>query len=122
MPWMFKPEQVTQTVPIGARRLAIFRARNDSDHAITGQASFNVEPEQAGAFFTKVQCFCFTQQVLQPHQEVSMPVIFYVDPKIVDNPDTSDIEQITLSYTFHALPGQVASAGAKPLDRAGTGG
>ncbi|MEO6091759.1 MAG: cytochrome c oxidase assembly protein [Novosphingobium sp.] len=105
MPWMFKPEQVTQTVPIGARRLAIFRARNDSDHPITGQASFNVEPEQAGKFFNKVQCFCFTQQVLQPGQEVSMPVIFYVDPKIAENPDTSDIEQITLSYTFHQAAG-----------------
>jgi cytochrome c oxidase assembly protein subunit 11 len=105
LPWMFKPDRVTQTVPIGARRLAIFRARNDSDQPVTGQASFNVEPEQAGAFFNKVQCFCFTEQVLQPGQEVSMPVIFYVDPKIADDPDARDVEQITLSYTFHTVAG-----------------
>jgi len=123
MPWMFRPEQVTQSVRLGERRLAIFRARNDSDHTIVGRASFNVEPEQAGIYFNKVQCFCFTEQRLLPHQEVSMPVVFYVDPKIAKDVDTSDIGQITLSYTFHTVSAESApGTGAKPLDRAGTGG
>ena len=105
MPWMFRPEQTTETVPLGGRRLALFRARNDSDRPITGQASYNIEPEQAARYFNKVQCFCFTEQTLQPHQEIPMPVQFYVDPKIADDPDTRDVEQITLSYTFHELAG-----------------
>ncbi len=103
MRWMFRPQQTTQTVPIGERRMAIFEARNDSDKPITGQASYNIEPEQAAPYFTKVQCFCFTQQTLAPHQQVSMPVIFYVDPKIAQDPDASDVGQITLSYTFHEV-------------------
>jgi cytochrome c oxidase assembly protein subunit 11 len=101
MPWMFRPEQSVITVPLGERRLALFRARNDSDRPITGRASYNIEPEQAAKFFNKVQCFCFTEQTLAPHQEVSMPVIFYVDPKITRDPDAHDVDQITLSYTFH---------------------
>jgi cytochrome c oxidase assembly protein subunit 11 len=101
LPWMFKPEQTVVTVPMGERRLALFRARNDSDRPIVGQASYNIEPEQAAKYFNKVQCFCFTQQKLAPHQEVSMPVIFYVDPKIAQDPDAKDVGQITLSYTFH---------------------
>ena len=101
MPWTFKPEQVTDTVQIGVRDLAFYTARNDTTVPITGTATFNVEPEQAGKYFQKVQCFCFTEQVLQPGQEVRMPVLFYVDPAILDDPNASKIEQITLSYTFH---------------------
>jgi cytochrome c oxidase assembly protein subunit 11 len=101
LPWTFTPEKTVVTVPMGERRLALFRARNNSDHTITGQASYNIEPEQAAAYFNKVQCFCFTQQTLGPHQEVSMPVIFYVDPKITKDLDANDVDQITLSYTFH---------------------
>ncbi len=118
MPWSFKPEQITQSVSVGGRRMAIYLARNDSDRPITGRATFNVEPEQAGKYFNKVQCFCFTEQTLQPGQEVRMPVIFYVDPKIKDDPDARDIEQITLSYTFHPLANQAAKA----LDQAKPGG
>jgi|SRR5579871_4601096 len=99
--WMFKPEQSVVTIPMGERRLALFRARNDSDRTIVGQASYNIEPEQAARYFHKVQCFCFTQQTLAPHQEVSMPVIFYVDPAISKDPDNDGVGQITLSYTFH---------------------
>ena len=128
MPWAFRPQQVTEDAQLGERRMAIFIARNDSDRPITGQASYNIEPEQAASYFNKVQCFCFTEQTLAPHQEVSMPVVFYVDPKIADDPDTSDVGQITLSYTFHEIGGGAPAAiaartpDAKALDRARTGG
>lgn len=118
MPWEFKPLQVTDTVSVGARDMAIYTAKNLSDRPITGQASFNVEPEQAARYFNKVQCFCFTEQTLQPGEEVRMPVLYYVDPKILDDPDNKDVEQITLSYTFHPLAG----ADAKALDRTASGG
>ena len=101
MPWAFKPEQVTETVQIGVRDLAFYTARNDSAVPVTGTATFNVEPEQAGRYFHKVQCFCFTEQVLQPGQEVRMPVLYFVDPAILQDPNLKDIQQITLSYTFH---------------------
>lgn len=101
MPWIFRPRQVTDTVQVGERDMAIFEARNESSVPITGTASFNVEPEQAGAYFSKIQCFCFTEQTLRPGQEVAMPVVFYVDPKALDDPNMDGVEQITLSYTFH---------------------
>jgi len=103
MPWTFRPRQVTDTVAIGERDLAIFEARNNSDEPITGTATFNVEPEQAGAYFNKIQCFCFTEQTLQPGQSVTMPVLFFVDPKALDDPRMDGVEQITLSYTFHRM-------------------
>lgn len=103
MPWVFKPLQTTQTIQVGERSMALFMAQNNSDEPITGAATFNVVPEQTGAYFNKIQCFCFTQQTLQPHQTVRMPVIYYVDPKILKDPDAKDIQQITLSYTFHEV-------------------
>ena len=101
MPWTFQPEQITDKVQIGVRDLAFYTARNDSGVPVTGTATFNVEPEQAGKYFHKIQCFCFTEQVLQPGQEVRMPVLYFVDPAILDDPNARDIQQITLSYTFH---------------------
>lgn len=101
MRWGFTPEATTKTVTIGARNLAFFDAENLTDHAITGQASYNIEPESAAPYFTKIQCFCFTRQTLQPHEKVRMPVLFYVDPAILKDKDAADVTQITLSYTFH---------------------
>ena len=101
VPWVFKPQQTTDTVQIGIRDMAFYTARNTGDEPITGTATFNVEPEQAGQYFHKVQCFCFTEQKLNPGQEVQMPVLYYIDPAILDDPNTKDVEQITLSYTFH---------------------
>lgn len=101
MPWSFHPERVTDTVAIGQRDMAIYIARNNSDRPVTGTATFNVEPEQAGPYFNKIQCFCFTEQTLRPGQEVRMPVQYYVDPKALDDPNMDGVEQITLSYTFH---------------------
>jgi len=101
MPWTFRPRQVTDTVQIGQRDMAIFEAKNLSSVPVTGTATFNVEPEQAGIHFNKIQCFCFTEQTLQPGQEVTMPVLYFVDPKALDDPAMEGVEQITLSYTFH---------------------
>ena len=103
MPWEFRPQQVTDTVQIGQRDMAIFEAKNMSSVPVTGRASFNVEPEQAGVYFNKIQCFCFTEQTLRPGQQVSMPVLYYVDPKALDDPNMKGVEQITLSYTFHRV-------------------
>ena len=103
MPWQFHPERPTQTVTVGAKSMAIFVAKNMSDRPVTGTASFNVTPTQAGAYFTKIECFCFTQQTLQPGQEVRMPVLYYVDPKILADPDNKDTQEITLSYTFYPV-------------------
>jgi len=117
MQWKFKPLQTTDQVTIGVRDMALFWAKNTSSEPLTGTASFNVEPEQAGKYFNKIQCFCFTEQTLKPGEEVRMPVLYYVDPAILNDPDTKDIEQITLSYTFHPA----INAGAKALDRTGSG-
>lgn len=101
MPWRFAAAQPTQQVAIGQRQMAFYTARNISDRPITGRASFNVEPEQAGKYFNKIQCFCFTEQTLKPGEEVRMPVLYYVDPKALEDPNMKGVEQITLSYTFH---------------------
>ncbi len=101
MPWSFGPERSTQATHIGARNLAFYTARNDSATPITGTATFNVTPDSAGRYFHKVQCFCFTEQTLEPGQQVRMPVLFYVDPAIMQDVNARDLQQITLSYTFH---------------------
>ncbi len=101
LPWSFHPMQTTSNVMIGEKSLAKFEAKNNSAREITGTAVFNVSPVQAGKYFNKIECFCFTQQTLTPGQDVEMPVIYYVDPAILDDPDTKDIQQITLSYSFY---------------------
>lgn len=103
LPWNFAPERITETVTIGARDIAFFTAKNLSARAITGTAAFNVSPAQAGKYFNKIQCFCFSQQTLAPGQEVRMPVVFFVDPKILDDPNARDVGEITLSYTFYPV-------------------
>jgi cytochrome c oxidase assembly protein subunit 11 len=103
LPWEFKPERPTDTVSIGARDMSIFLAKNNAAVPITGTATFNVTPALAGQYFNKIQCFCFNEQTLQPGEEVRMPVLYYVDPKIMTDPETKDIEEITLSYTFYPV-------------------
>ena len=103
LPWRFVPEQEDETVDIGARDMAFFTATNRGAQAVTGTATYNVTPAVAGKYFTKIQCFCFTQQTLKPGETQRMPVIFYVDPKILTDPDTRDVETITLSYTFYPV-------------------
>ncbi len=122
MPWQFRPEQVTQDGHVGERKMAFFVAKNTSDRPIIGRARFNVTPEQTGAYFNKIQCFCFNEQRLEPGEEVRMPVIYFVDPAILDDPNARDVPEITLSYTFMEDAGSTAAlatkALAKPLDRA----
>ena len=101
--WEFKPERRSDRIDIGGRDMAFFTAKNLSGKTVTGTATFNVTPNQVGKYFTKIQCFCFTQQTLQPGETVRMPVIFYVDPKILDDENARDVKEITLSYTFYPV-------------------
>jgi cytochrome c oxidase assembly protein subunit 11 len=106
LPWRFRPEGVRQEVAIGARNIHFYTAKNLSDRPIAGTATFNVTPSAAGRYFAKIQCFCFTEQVLQPGEEMRMPVIFYVDPAILQDADAKAISEITLSYTFYPMDQQ----------------
>jgi cytochrome c oxidase assembly protein subunit 11 len=103
LPWRFAPEKPREIVTIGEREMAFFSAKNLSARTITGRATFNVSPVQAGKYFSKIQCFCFTEQTLKPGEEVRMPVVFFVDPKFLHDRDTSPISEITLSYTFYPV-------------------
>ena len=103
LPWRFEPEQRTVRIAPGEQTKIFYRAQNLSAKPITGQAAFNVTPDQAGKYFNKIQCFCFTEQTLKAGQSVDMPVVFFVDPKILKDEDTKDIDEITLSYTFYPV-------------------
>ena len=103
LPWRFEPEQTTVRIKPGAQTRIFYKAQNLSARSWTGQAVFNVSPDQAGKYFKKIQCFCFTEQTLKAGQTVDMPVLFFVDPKIKQDPDTKDIDEITLSYTFYPV-------------------
>ncbi|HML90954.1 cytochrome c oxidase assembly protein [Methyloceanibacter sp.] len=117
LPWQFSAEQRAVDVRIGESALVFFKAHNNTDEAVSGTAGFNVSPEIAGRYFTKIECFCFKQQTLAAGQSVEMPVTFFVDPKFADDESTKNIEEITLSYTFYRSddPSDVATA---PGDRA----
>ena len=115
MDWQFKPEVTTMQLRIGETGLAFYDAYNPTDHVIAGQASYNVTPDAAGGYFTKIACFCFTEQILQPGEHVKMPVTFFVDPAILQNAEGELVREITLSYTFYDIPlsqTQAALAGA----------
>jgi cytochrome c oxidase assembly protein subunit 11 len=104
MPWEFRPLVHQMTVRIGETNLAFFEAYNPTGRVVAGTASYNVFPYAAGGYFIKIACFCFEEQILQPGERVSMPVSFYVDPALVDDPEAKDLHTITLSYTFHETP------------------
>ena len=103
LPWRFEPEQNTVRVEPGAQTKIFYSAQNLSARAITGQAVYNVSPDTVGKYFKKIQCFCFSEQTLKAGQKVDMPVVFFVDPAIKKDPDTKDIDEITLSYTFYPV-------------------
>src|SRR5690348_13528380 len=100
LPWLFAPLQREVRVHVGETAMAYFRAQNMASRRVTGQATFNVTPDKAGLYFTKIQCFCFNEQALEPGQSVDMPVTFFVDPKLASDPRMADVQTITLSYTF----------------------
>jgi cytochrome c oxidase assembly protein subunit 11 len=103
LPWRFEPEQTKVEIKPGAQTKIFYKAQNLSARPWTGQAVFNVSPDQVGKYFKKIQCFCFTEQTLKAGETVDMPVVFFVDPAIKKDPDTRDISEITLSYTFYPV-------------------
>jgi len=100
MPWSFRPAQRQVTLKVGEQGLAFYTASNPTGRRVAGTATFNVTPLKAGPYFTKIDCFCFIEQVLAPGESVDMPVAFFVDPAIEDDPNLKEVTTITLSYTF----------------------
>jgi len=103
MPWEFKPVENVMELRIGETGLAFYEAYNPTDRPVAGSASYNVQPYEAGYFFTKIECFCFQEQILQPGERVMMPVTFFVDPEMLDDRDAYHVRRITLAYTFHEI-------------------
>ena len=112
LPWRFQPVQRRMEVRIGENHLAFYEAENRSDRPIVGRAVYNVTPHKAGAYFAKVHCFCFEEQLLLPGERIEMPVSFFVDPRILDDTNAGDIHEITLSYTFFIDEEATAAAAA----------
>jgi len=116
--WSFKPAQEKISLNVGETKLAFYTARNLGKNRITGTATFNVTPAAAGQYFNKIECFCFTEQSLDPGEQAEMPVSFYIDPEIDDDPDLKWLKTITLSYTFFpAKTGQVSPKSAAKVTR-----
>lgn len=112
--WDFRPEQRAMTLKIGENSLAFYRATNATGAPLTGTATFNVTPEIAGGYFNKIECFCFTEQRLEPGQSAEFPVSFFIDPAILADPDARHIGEITLSYTF--FKAKTSGSAAAPAD------
>jgi cytochrome c oxidase assembly protein subunit 11 len=107
--WTFSPAVKSMDLKVGENALAFYRAENQGAEIIVGTATFNVTPDKAGLYFNKVDCFCFTEQVLKPGQKVDMPVTFFIDPTIAEDPNLEDVTTITLSYTFFRADDQSAA-------------
>jgi len=101
--WTFHAAQSALKVKLGEQTMAYYEAVNRSGETVTGSAVFNVSPPQAGAYFNKIQCFCFTEQTLKPGEKIEMPVTFFVDPDMLKDPDAAGVDEITLSYTFYPV-------------------
>lgn len=112
LPWTFEPVLRTIDVKVGENALAFYRATNTSDKPVKGTAAFNVAPEAAGIYFNKIECFCFTEQTLQPGQSVEMPVSFFIDPKIVEDRETQQLANLTLSYVFYPMDRTAEATGS----------
>ena len=116
--WNFHPVAATMRVRVGEQEMAHFQAKNLGGGVSTGSATFNVTPSSAGAYFNKIQCFCFTEQTLQPGESADMPVVFFVDPAIAKDPETQAVREITLSYTFYPVEKPKSVSQAKPASAA----
>ena len=114
MPWKFEAPEQAVTLPVGESGLAFYRAENLAAHDVVGTATYNVAPDKAGYYFSKIDCFCFTEQVLQPGEAVDMPVSFFIDPEILEDPEMDDVKTITLSYTFFQRPKTAESKSNQP--------
>ena len=101
--WEVKPVQRNMTLNLGETGLAFYEAYNPTDKPIAAQASFNVVPFSVGNFYNKIECFCFTEQILQPGEKIKMPVSFYVDPDLINNLESKNVTSVTLSYTFYEI-------------------
>lgn len=112
LPWRFRAEQPSMTLHVGEQGLAFYSAVNNATTPVTGVATYNVTPEKVGKYFQKVACFCFDEQTLTPGQRVDMPVSFWVDPRIAEDPNTRDVRVITLSYSFFRTMADAERAGA----------
>lgn len=112
LPWRFRPVQRSVTLHGAEEGVAFYTARNDSPETVTGISTYNVTPEKAAPYFNKIACFCFTEQTLAPGQDVDMPLAFWVDPKIFDDPATRDVRVVTVSYTFFRSLSDAEKAGA----------
>lgn len=120
LPWAFQPEQLELQVRLGEPTLAFYKAVNQSDRAVTGTATFNVTPYKAGIYFSKIECFCFTEQRLVAHQSADMPVQFFVDPEIFKDPNMQDVTAITLSYTFFPVEAEEPKGKTSQVDTLGS--
>lgn len=100
LPWRFQPAQRSMKLRVGETGLAFYQATNTGRDTLVGTATFNVTPDKAGLYFDKIDCFCFTEQVLRPGETVDMPVSFYLDPDLAEDPKMDGVTTITLSYTF----------------------
>ena len=112
LPWQFQPDERSIQLRLGQEALAYYRVHNQSAEPVTGTATFNVVPEKAARYFNKLECFCFTEQRLAAGQSAEMPVVFFVDPALADDPDTREVTEVTLSYTFFRVPGAAPTASA----------
>ena len=116
VPWTFRPTERQVSVKLGETRQTAYRVRNNSDQPVTAMATFNVTPQAAGVYFNKLYCFCFDEQTLQPGEEVDMPIVFFVDPALLEREELKGAPPITLSYTFFPVDNP-----SRPVARAGTG-
>ena len=112
LPWKFKPELASITLPLGEEQVAYYSAKNTGSSAVTGVATYNVTPDKVGKYFHKTACFCFNEQTLTPGQDMQFPLSFWVDPAIATDPNTADVKSITLSYTFFRASDDVARTAA----------
>jgi cytochrome c oxidase assembly protein subunit 11 len=124
LPWRFEPEQRSVKVHLGEQKLVYFRATNQSDRPIVGTATYNITPEASAQWFNKIQCFCFTEQLLKPGQTIDMPVLFFVDPDMDKDRRYDDVRTVTLSYTFYESKTERAKTllGSLAAQRTGKGG
>jgi cytochrome c oxidase assembly protein subunit 11 len=112
LPWQFAPDVSEMTVPLGEDHLASYHAHNKANRTVTGVALYNVTPEKAAKYFHKTACFCFNEQTLEPHADASFPLSFWVDPAITRDPNTADVHDIVLSYTFYKALDDAEKSGA----------